>query len=54
MDVWQVSSGSLWERIEPRPVQKHSIHQPIRPQVIKLVKRFFLIELLFGEGLGIF
>lgn len=54
MDVWHVSSGSLWARIELSPVHKHSIHQPSIPHVIKLVNRFFFMYLVLGEELGIF
>lgn len=54
MDVWHVSSGSLRERMELSPVQKHSIHQPSSPQVIKLVNRFFFMYLVLGEEVGIF
>ncbi len=50
MDVWQESVRSVRDRREPRPVQKHSIHQPHKPQIKKLVKKHFFMSLVCAEA----
>lgn len=51
MEVWQDKVLSVRERREPSPVHRHSIHQPQRPQIKKLLKKhFFFMALVCAEA----